>query len=161
MVKHSPCLCRLSLVSNAVYSDPPEALKPAHTCLSQASTVSPPGEYAEFSSSQLYHWEHFSASAPHVCHFLMYVCSFRNLSPSLCDLLSHSLEKKIPRTSSLLHTKRAPPPNSSAQTTSGFQECLLKFVTDAKVCWEHDWDENWESPWKSLFTSQGFGFFIS
>lgn len=91
----------------------------------------------------------------------MNICSFRNLSPSLCDLLSHSLEEKIPRTSSLLYTKRVPPPDSSAQTTSGFQEWLLKFVTDAKGCWEHYWDENWESPWKSLFTSQGFGFCIS
>lgn len=94
MVKHSLCLFSLSLVSNAFYSDLPETLKPAHTPIPSKHCFHCQKAYRG-SSSQLYHWEHFSASASHICHFFMNVLSFRNLSQSLCDLsFSHSLEEK-------------------------------------------------------------------
>lgn len=130
MVKHSPCLCKLSFVSNAFYSDPLDALEAELTC-SKQSIVPTAQKSASVPSSQLSSLgAFFCFRTSRVCHFLMDVCSFRNLSLSLCDLkMSHSpslYKKRCHKTSLLPLSKKGPWPQSCVQITSGFQQMVSK-----------------------------------
>ena len=95
----------------------------------------------------------------------MDVCSFKNLSLSLCDLkMNHSpslYKKRYIRLPYCPEARRGHDHSPLFRPLVDSNKWFPKFITDSKVYWEYHWAKNWESRWESHFTSQGIHFFIS
>ena len=101
-----------------------------HTC-SKQSMVPTARKRASVPSPQLSSLGAFSCFRTSCFyHFLMVVCSFKNLSLSLCDLkMNHSpslYKKRYHKTSLLPWSKEGPWQQSSVEIPSGFQQVVSK-----------------------------------